>query len=277
MKYLNLGCGLRFHPDWTNIDGRAMHSSVVECDLRKGIPYPDNSCQVVYHSHVLEHFARKDALVFLKECHRVVEPKGVMRVAVPDLERIVQGYLQSLDRALRGDEDGKHNYEWMMLEMYDQVVRQHSGGSMLEYLRRSPLPNEAFILERMGGEAARVFESLRGMKPGEKRRDSGFKILGERIRGVPAKVRSKLVRLLLGPEAHDMLAVARFRSSGENHQWMYDRYSLKELFEKAGFADPKCVGPRESRIPDWTTFNLDTDSDGTVYKPDSLYMEAIKP
>ena len=73
-----------------------------------------------------------------------------------------------------------------------------------------------------------------------------------------------------------MLAVARFRSSGEIHQWMYDRYSLKGLFEKAGFTDVNRVGPTESRIPDWTSYNLDTDSDGTVYKPDSLYLEATK-
>jgi len=32
----------------------------------------------------------------------------------------------------------------------------------------------------------------------------------------------------------------------------------------------------ESYIPDWASFNLDTEPDGTVYKPDSLYIEAIK-
>ena len=61
-----------------------------------------------------------------------------------------------------------------------------------------------------------------------------------------------------------MLSVARFRSSGEIHQWMYDRYSLKALFEKAGFKDAKRVGPTESRIPDWTSYHLDTDPDGAV-------------
>ena len=33
----------------------------------------------------------------------------------------------------------------------------------------------------------------------------------------------------------------------------------------------------ESLIPGWTKFNLDTEADGTVYKPDSMYMEAVKP
>ena len=33
----------------------------------------------------------------------------------------------------------------------------------------------------------------------------------------------------------------------------------------------------ESRIPGWSEFHLDTEPDGTVYKPDSLNMEAVKP
>jgi hypothetical protein len=33
----------------------------------------------------------------------------------------------------------------------------------------------------------------------------------------------------------------------------------------------------ESYITNWTSFNLDTEPDGSIYKPDSLYMEAVKP
>lgn len=73
-----------------------------------------------------------------------------------------------------------------------------------------------------------------------------------------------------------LLEVARFRSSGEIHRWMYDRFSLKTVLESVGFKDANRVGPMESRIPNWSSFNLDTDPDGETYKPDSLYMEAIK-
>lgn len=276
MNYLNLGCGLRFHSEWVNVDFASSHPSVSECDLRKGIPYPDNRFEVAYHSHVLEHFTKHDALCFLKECHRVVEPNGTIRVAVPDLEGIVNAYLQALDMALQGDEQGIQNYEWMMLEMYDQVVRQRSGGSMFEYLKRSPLPNESFIRQRMGGEAARILEGIRRIDPQPFVSYSHFQRLRSRLLGLPRKLRSAVLKALLGRDAHDMLSVARFRSSGEIHQWMYDRYSLKGLLESAGFTDAKRVGPTESRIPDWTSYNLDTDPDGTVYKPDSLYMEATK-
>lgn len=276
MNYLNLGCGSRFHPDWVNVDFVSSHPSVSQYDLRKGIPYPEKSFEVVYHSHVLEHFTKQDALGFGKECHRVTGPNGTIRVAVPDLEGIVMAYLQALDMALLGEERGIHNHEWMLLEMYDQVVRQRSCGSMLEYLKKSPLPNESFIRERMGGEAARILEDIRRTDPEPSRRSLPLRRLRGRLQGLLRKFRSAVVKALLGRETYGMLSVARFRSSGEIHQWMYDRYSLKALFEKAGFKDAKHVGPTESRVPNWTSYHLDTDPDGAVYKPDSLYMEATK-
>jgi hypothetical protein len=68
----------------------------------------------------------------------------------------------------------------------------------------------------------------------------------------------------------------RERSGGEVHLWMYDRHSLARALRGAGFRDPRVVGAAESRIPGWAGFHLDTEPDGSVYKPDSLYMEASK-
>ncbi len=70
--------------------------------------------------------------------------------------------------------------------------------------------------------------------------------------------------------------VGAFRLSGEVHQWMYDRYSLVCLLTKCGFRSPRVCTAAESAIPNWTGYNLDSDSDGVVYKPDSLFMEAFK-
>lgn len=76
MKRLNLGCGSRFHPAWTNIDF-ASADSVLSQDLRKGTPFADEEFGVLYHSHVLEHFNRPDARAFLRECWRVLNRGGV--------------------------------------------------------------------------------------------------------------------------------------------------------------------------------------------------------
>jgi hypothetical protein len=42
----------------------------------------------------------------------------------------------------------------------------------------------------------------------------------------------------------------------------------------AGFQDPIQKGAAQSQISNWSSFNLDTLADGTVVKPDSLFMEA---
>ncbi len=109
-------------------------SDVLAHDLLQPLPFADRSFDFVYHSHVLEHFRRDDAAPFLAECLRVLRRGGVLRVVVPDLEMIARGYLDALDRCRDGETAASHDYEWMMLELYDQTVREHSGGRMAEYL-----------------------------------------------------------------------------------------------------------------------------------------------
>ena len=72
------------------------------------------------------------------------------------------------------------------------------------------------------------------------------------------------------------LGVARFRSGGEIHHWMYDQYSLADALATGWICGPKRFDANQSRIPGWVAYNLDTEPDGAVYKPDSLYMEAVK-
>lgn len=93
----------------------------------------------------------------------------------------------------------------------------------------------------------------------------------------PDYSRELLIKNLLSTKNYRALQIGRLRQSGELHQWMYDRYSLTLLFEKCGLENIVQRSATESYLSDWTSFNLDTKADGTVYKPDSLYMEAIKP
>ena len=86
-----------------------------------------------------------------------------------------------------------------------------------------------------------------------------------------------VLKLILSPTEQDALEIGQFRQSGEVHQWMYDHYSLSSLLKKCGLQEITKRTAQESYIPEWTSFNLDTESDGSVYKPDSLYMESIKP
>ena len=267
LRCLNLGCGERFHQDWTNLDIRPTGPDVQAWNLGEELPFSDGSFDVVYHSHVLEHFSKAEGLRLLRRCCRVLCIGGMIRVVVPDLEEIARLYLEALNKSLVGDPVSQKRYEWILLEMYDQTVRDSPGGEMLAYLKRDPIPEREFVEGRIGGELRRM--------TGENR--------AKRVRS-PAQLTSRLANLLSrkaarlffgrrGIQAHDLGA---FRLSGEVHRWMYDRYSLARALEMAGFQSAEKKGAAESSIPGWASFNLDTEPDGSIYKPDSLYMEATR-
>jgi hypothetical protein len=94
---------------------------------------------------------------------------------------------------------------------------------------------------------------------------------------LPRFLVERLKAKLLGTEDYRALQIGKFRSQGEIHQWMYDRYSLARLLEQSGFSDAAQKTAFDSAIDNWKEFFLDAGPDGTVHKPDSLFMEAHKP
>jgi len=253
-KLLNLGCGTRAHPAWTNVDFKARAAGVIEHNLLKGLPFVDESFDVVYHSHLLEHLPKRQGPVFLKECFRILRSDGIIRVAVPDLEQIVRYYLSILEQANHGDKEAGSKYEWLLIEMFDQMVRNNPGGEMLEYWKMNPMPAEDFVIERVGSEVLNVLKVIRQKPQHNARQGSQDSINIE----------------------NDPVKIGNFRLSGEIHQWMYDRYSLKKLLEEAGFRKVRKCAAAESLIPDFNSYLLDIESDGSVRKPDSLFMEGLK-
>lgn len=278
MKCVNLGCGSRYHPAWINIDIAPSSPEVMAYDLRRGVPLADNSCDVVYHSHVLEHLRRQEAKFFLSECVRVLKPGGILRVAVPDLERICRAYLEKLNAA-ETSAAATDDYDWMMVELCDQFVRETSGGEMREFLSRRPLPSEAFIYERIGEEGRELIHGSHNSPAtaspvGMSRLANSLRYRFNSMRRAGAVA---ILRLMCGKQAAQALDVGSFRLAGEPHQWMYDRFSLARLLRETGFEHPTQKSATDSEIAGWSGFNLDTLPDGTVIKPDSLFMEGIKP
>jgi SAM-dependent methyltransferase len=276
--YLNVGCGNRYHPEWVNIDISPQGAGVMKHDLRLGIPFAENQCDVVYCSAVIEHMRRPDGAAFLTECLRVLKPGGIIRIGVPDLEHTCRLYLSKLAEALQGDETAGYDYDWMLLELLDQTVRETSGGGMAEYLRQDPLLNEKFIFDRIGEEGRQLVQMLRGR--GGQTTDARWTML-RRVKHVlwslPGIGKRWLFRALLGSENMRALDIGRFRLAGEVHHWAYDRYSLASLLYRSGFRNCQLCDATVSRIPDWVRYHLDTLSGGQVIKPDLFFMEAVKP
>jgi predicted SAM-dependent methyltransferase len=281
MKYLNLGCGYRYHPDWTNINFVSTSKGVIAHNLKKGIPFPDESFDVVYHSHVLEHFSKEEAETFIQECYRVLRPQGILRVVVPDLEEIVRMYLHSLEQASSNSEEWEQNYQWMLLEMYDQTVRTQSGGEMINFLSRQDFLNHEFVIKRCGVEIKNIITAAQKKTISSPISDPES-FITKSIKHIYRLLRYRnyrhqaILKLILNPTELEFLKIGEFRQSGEVHQWMYDHYSLSVLLKNCGLEKIRRRTGYESYIPNWTSFNLDTEPDGSIYKPDSLYTEAVK-
>lgn len=89
---VHLGCGTNRWEGWTHVDlSRAVHPDVVH-DLRAGLPLPPGHIRLVYSEHVVEHLMLEDAIRLFADVAVALEPSGVMRIAMPDLDAVIDRY-----------------------------------------------------------------------------------------------------------------------------------------------------------------------------------------
>lgn len=105
---LNIGCGKIKYEGWINIDIDPGADLVI--DARKGLPFEENSVDIVYNEHFLEHLTFEDSSKLLREIYRCLKKGGVVRTATPDLDYIVQKY----------GEDWK-DQDWLQTSHYDFI------------------------------------------------------------------------------------------------------------------------------------------------------------
>jgi predicted SAM-dependent methyltransferase len=114
---LNIGCGLSGIPGWYNIDNSptvllsrlpmgqrlfrtpAWPRDVRRINVLRGLPFLDESVLYIYSSHLLQGLTPAESRGLLQECFRVLRSGGVLRIVVPDLERVVKDYLADPDTA----------------------------------------------------------------------------------------------------------------------------------------------------------------------------------
>lgn len=108
-KKFHLGCGTIFIRNylnvgwWHHLGESTLYANpngiadtyLYNHDLVKGIPAADNSLEVVYHSHLLEHLSNVEGIEFIGACYRVLQPGGIMRILVPDLELWSKKYISN--------------------------------------------------------------------------------------------------------------------------------------------------------------------------------------
>jgi len=121
---INIGCGQTPTVGWMNVDNsmslrlaklpllpsilyrlRLIHKQQYEFiqyakrnkeiehgNMIKGLPIKDHSVEVLYSSHMLEHLDCAGAGMFCAEAFRLLKPGGRIRIAVPDLKKMISNY-----------------------------------------------------------------------------------------------------------------------------------------------------------------------------------------
>lgn len=69
------------------------HENIEYANVLRGLPLSNESVEVFYSSHLLEHFDQLQAIAFCIEAKRVLCSGGIIRIAVPDLEKKVAEYI----------------------------------------------------------------------------------------------------------------------------------------------------------------------------------------
>ena len=150
MKKLNLGSGTTCLDDWINIDSsfnarlakylrirhflfkvgilpkkyyempwsKHIHKIMVR-DVRKKLPFDDESIDVIYSSHLIEHLRKNEAENVLRECFRVLKKGGLFRLIVPDLELLARNYLKEIEKTQNSRQKGHYLPSEIFLDMLD--------------------------------------------------------------------------------------------------------------------------------------------------------------
>jgi SAM-dependent methyltransferase len=92
---VHLGCGSINHPHFINVDGSYYPHVHFQRSLTDLSCFATGSVDFLYASHCLEHFPYEYTAAIMAEWFRVLRPDGVVRVAVPDFDALVDIYLES--------------------------------------------------------------------------------------------------------------------------------------------------------------------------------------
>lgn len=91
---LNWGCGPTPPSGWINADLLRAPGIELSGDIRDGLALADESIDYAVSIHGLQDLPYLDVVPALRELRRVLRRGGVLRLALPDLERSIEAWLR---------------------------------------------------------------------------------------------------------------------------------------------------------------------------------------
>ena len=115
VKKLEIGARVASLDGWLSTDLDPVSEGTVFLDATKPFPFDCATFDYIYCEHMIEHISWKQAQSMLRECYRVLKPRGIMRVATPDLQVILGLYSPVLSPE-------QQNYvEWMVRKELPEI------------------------------------------------------------------------------------------------------------------------------------------------------------
>jgi len=113
---IHLGCGLQNDTRYINVDGVAFPHVHYAGEVEKLPMFKNNFADLIYACHVLEHISHQEMIKVLTEWQRVLKRGGVLRLSVPDFEKIIAIYeaenesITKIIQPLMGTQEGKYDF-----------------------------------------------------------------------------------------------------------------------------------------------------------------------
>lgn len=136
---LHIGCGHRYIPGFIHIDARKLPHVDYVTPADKLDMFQDNSVDLIYACHILDHLGRSEVDVVLKEWYRILVPGGILRIAVSDFEKLAEVYMRTKDLKLLlgpllGRQDYPENTHYMIFDF--QYLSEVLTGAGFKNIRR---------------------------------------------------------------------------------------------------------------------------------------------
>lgn len=116
--YLHLGCGEKNNDKFINVDAVGFQHVHYISNIDNLEMFKDDSVDLIYACHCFEHFSHASSNEILRNWYRILKKGGILRLAVPDFDGLVDSYLASgrdiktVMHYIMGGQDNKFNFHY---------------------------------------------------------------------------------------------------------------------------------------------------------------------
>lgn len=89
VRKLNVGCGRNVMKGWLNGDLNPFRANIY-LDATQRLPFRQDTFHYIFSEHLIEHLKYEEGRHLLRECFRVMKPKGKIRIATPDFDFLIR-------------------------------------------------------------------------------------------------------------------------------------------------------------------------------------------